>query len=164
MVRENKGHVSAHWQGPSADWEAEVLANTFKNSQFFLIRGGHRHSVGGTNRINWIDQDNGTLDRLHPKSRNPVEGQFAVIKSCIKGGNKQETKTPLQAFCRREGGRRSLVLDKEIQQLIQVKGLPTLKSRNRKRQPIVSGTPNNQKAGKHNRLKSGRKALSLKLL
>jgi len=95
---EKYGPKTAKWEEYNNP-EDLVLRNTFLNAQMGPFVNYEKTESEKEFKVNWADhgsEDKEKLvDILHPSSKNPVEDGFALMRSCIKGGNQAEFRAPL---------------------------------------------------------------------
>lgn len=90
----------SQWGEGCRDLEEQVLQNTFINSHLAEVSFEKQTARNGNKKIAWADGEVG---------KNKAEnGNFIVIKSCLKGGNKEEIRVPRAA---KGGPKRSISLN-----------------------------------------------------
>lgn len=103
FVKQASG-ASTNWNELSEEMQLEseelLLRNTFMNARMGAL-ADYTTPIDQQRSpcINWIDNGVGEPGQLtgtpHPSSKNPVEDGYAILRSCMKGGNKTETRAPV---------------------------------------------------------------------
>jgi protein-tyrosine phosphatase len=103
LVKQSAG-ASSNWNELSEEMNLEseelLLRNTFMNARMGAL-ADYTSPVEQVRapHINWTDNGSGDPAQLtgvpHLSSKNPVEQGFAILRSCLKGGNKSESRVPI---------------------------------------------------------------------
>jgi len=103
LSRSGLGPRTRGWEEDTGDEEERLVANTFRNAQA-LGFADYVNPVAGvkSQTLKWTDNNAGDIrlleDIAHPAANNPVELGCVVIKSCLKGCEKRETRVQLPSW------------------------------------------------------------------